>query len=116
MNKPQRMQRPWLNRMQPRQEDRQRQRSDDLYHTSRWTKLSAALRSRPDFACCAECARHGIVTPATVVDHIVPWPVCEDFFDTSNLQPLCDKCNHDKGQRDKQLIQAWRKKQNKPKR
>ena len=109
MDKPHRMQRPWLNRMQPRQEDRERPRSDELYHTARWTRLSAALRKTPAFASCAECAKRGIYTPATVVDHIVPWPVCEDFFDTTNLQPLCEKCNHDKGQRDKKLIQNYKK-------
>jgi 5-methylcytosine-specific restriction endonuclease McrA len=111
MDKPERMQRPWLNRMQPKGETRpmERQRSDDLYHTSRWTKLSASLRRSPAFAYCAECAKKGIYTPATVVDHIVPWPVCEDFFDVNNLQPLCEKCNHAKGQRDKQIIQKHRK-------
>ena len=108
MNKPQRMQRPWLNRMQPREEDRERKRSDDLYHTSRWTKLSAALRKTPEFATCAECRKRGLVTPATVVDHLLPYPVCEDFFDVTNLQPLCDHCNHAKGQRDKVLINNYK--------
>lgn len=103
------MQRPWLNRMQPREEDRTRKRSDDLYHTSRWTKLSAALRKTPAFAYCAECAKQGRYVPATVVDHKIPWPVCEDFFDVNNLQPLCDRCNHDKGQRDKVLIQNYKR-------
>ena len=109
MNKPERMQRPWLNRMQPREEDRTRKRSDDLYHTSRWTKLSAALRKTPAFAYCAECAKQGRYVPATVVDHKIPWPVCEDFFNVDNLQPLCDRCNHDKGQRDKVLIQNYKR-------
>lgn len=109
MNKPERMQRPWLNRMQPREEDRTRKRSDDLYHTSRWTKLSAALRKTPAFAYCAECAKQGRYVPATVVDHKIPWPVCEDFFNVNNLQPLCDRCNHDKGQRDKVLIQNYKR-------
>lgn len=86
-----------------------RDRSDDLYHTARWTRLSRAFRNNPKHALCAECLKKGILTPAAVVDHIVPWPVCEDFFDKRNLQPLCERCNHDKGQRDKALIAQWRK-------
>ena len=48
---------------------------------------------------------------ASVVDHIKPWPICglDGFYDRKNLQALCEKCNHAKGQRDKKLIQEWRK-------
>ena len=85
-----------------------RERSDDLYHTARWTKLSR--RYRIAHPLCAECKRNGRIEPSTFVDHIIPWPVCGDrFFDESNLQPLCDKCNHAKGQRDKELIERWRR-------
>lgn len=85
-----------------------RERSDDLYHTMRWTRLSKAWRIAHPL--CAECQRHGIVKSATCVDHIVPWPICADyFFDRSNLQSLCDECNHLKGQADKKLIQEWKK-------
>ena len=87
----------------------QRERSADLYHTYRWTKLSNAFRATHPL--CAECQRQGIIRPATVVDHIVPYPICADYFyDRSNLQALCEDCNHDKGQRDKKLIQEWKKK------
>lgn len=86
-----------------------RKRSADLYHTTRWTKLSR--RYRMAHPLCAECQRNGRIEPATCVDHIVPWPVCgeQGFFDESNLQPLCNKCNHDKGQRDKKLIEQWKR-------
>jgi len=85
-----------------------RERSADLYHTARWTKLSAAFRATHPL--CAECQARGIIRPATVVDHIVPYPICADyFFDRSNLQALCSDCNHKKGQRDKKLIQEWKK-------
>ena len=45
---------------------------------------------------CRECARRGIRTRATVVDHIVPhqgdWQL---FTDRGNLQSLCKTC-HDR--------------------
>ena len=89
-----------------------RERSADLYHTSRWSRLSRRYRAMHPL--CAECRRNGRIEPATCVDHIIPYPVCgeEKFFDESNLQPLCDKCNHDKGQKDKKIIQEWRKEHN----
>ena len=101
---------PWdsSNRVEKTSGVYQRERSSDLYHTYRWTKLSAAFRAAHPL--CAECNRKGIIKPATVVDHIIPYPICKDyFFDRSNLQSLCDECNHEKGQRDKRLIGEWRR-------
>lgn len=86
-----------------------RERSDDLYHSSRWTRLSKAFRQDPKNILCAECKRKGIIREADVVDHIIPWPICEDFFDVNNLQPLCNQCNIEKGNRDKKAIAAWKK-------
>ena len=58
---------------------------------------------------CECCKAKGIIRPATCVDHIEPWPICADrFYDLSNLQALCDDCNHEKGQRDKKKIERWR--------
>ena len=86
-----------------------RVRSGDLYHTARWTRLSRMYRDNHPL--CAECARNGRIVAATCVDHIVPYPICADFFfDESNLQALCDKCNHEKGQKDKKTINEWRNK------
>lgn len=84
-----------------------RERSDDLYHTFRWTRLSRAFRQSHPL--CAECARNGRLKAAEVVDHIVPFPVCRDFFDESNLQSLCADCNIAKGNRDKAVIAEWRR-------
>lgn len=84
-----------------------RERSDDLYHTFRWTRLSRAFRQSHPL--CAECARHGRLKAAEVVDHITPFPVCRDFFDESNLQSLCSACNIAKGNRDKAVIAEWRR-------
>lgn len=41
---------------------------------------------------CRSCEARGLVTPATVCDHVVPlWKGGAD--DESNLQPLCDACH-----------------------
>lgn len=85
-----------------------RERSADPYHTARWTRLSRAFRA--EHPLCAECRKQGIIKPAEVVDHIIPWPVCEDFYDLGNLQSLCQDCNIAKGNRDKKIIQDWKKK------
>lgn len=85
----------------------QRERSDDLYHSYRWTRLSRTFRAAHPL--CAECARNGRLKAAEVVDHIVPFPVCRDFFDDSNLQSLCGDCNAAKGNRDKAVIAEWRR-------
>lgn len=81
--------------------------SDPRYHTTRWTNLSR--RWRLAHPLCEECKRKGVIRAADCVDHIVPVPICKDFFDESNLQSLCRECNNLKGQRDKAKIQRWRK-------
>jgi len=97
------MERPWNNRKH--QGGYQRETSDPRYHTSRWTKLSRRLRGTAAFALCAECRKKGLLVPAEVVDHIKPAFLCNDqeFYDPANLQPLCQTCNHAKGQKDKKL-------------
>lgn len=87
------------------------ERSADLYHTARWTRLSRAWRTSHPL--CEECRKRGVIKSAQVVDHIVPWPVCGDFFDRTNLQSLCQDCNMAKGNRDKKRIQEWRAKNGK---
>nr|WP_321457433.1 HNH endonuclease signature motif containing protein [uncultured Cohaesibacter sp.] len=49
---------------------------------------------------CAECAKHGINRPATVVDHIIAHkgdPVL--FWTRENWQPLCENCHNSIKQR-----------------
>ena len=87
----------------------ERERSADPYHTSRWTRLSRAWRMMHPL--CEECKRNGIIKAGEVTDHIIPWPVCQDFYDENNLQTLCKDCNHAKGQKDKKLIQAYKARQ-----
>lgn len=88
-----------------------RERSDDLYHSTRWTKVSRAWRAAHPL--CAECQRNGILKAGEVTDHVIPFPVCKDFFDEKNFQTLCQDCNNAKGQRDKKIIQQWKRSQGK---
>lgn len=83
-------------------------RSRNEYHTSRWTKESKAFREIHPL--CIECKKRGILQPTEVVDHIVPFPVCGDFWNQENWQPLCKKCNVAKGNRDKKLIEEYKQK------
>ena len=43
---------------------------------------------------CAACLKRGVLTPATVVDHIVPHRGAQRlFWDESNWQALCKQCH-----------------------
>lgn len=88
-----------------------REASDPRYHSPRWTRLSRMWRLNHPL--CEECKRKGIIKAADCVDHIIPAPICEDFYDEKNLQSLCNQCNMLKGQTDKKIIQEWRKRNNK---
>ena len=85
-----------------------RVRSMDYYHTYRWTRESKAFREMNPL--CAICEKEGILTPSEVTDHIIPASICDDFFDQSNWQALCKKCNILKGNRDKLIISSYEKK------
>ena len=69
------------------------------YSTQRWQRLRTAhLSSEP---CCRYCDHMGRVTPATVVDHIVPLREDRDrAFDATNLQSLCGLCHSAAKQRE----------------
>ena len=61
----------------------------------KWRNARARfLRKHP---LCVKCRENGKLTPATVVDHIIPHrgdPVL--FWDESNWQPLCRDCHGEK--------------------
>lgn len=63
-------------------------------YNSKWQKARRTyLNNHP---LCAECKRKGRITPATVVDHIIPHKGNSKlFWDTNNWQPLCKQC-HDR--------------------
>ena len=61
-------------------------------YDSRWRAARKLyLRKHP---LCAACRRANILTPATVVDHIIPHRGDERlFWDEANWQPLCKPCH-----------------------
>ena len=79
-----------------------RERSDQLYHTPRWTRLSRAFRASHPL--CERCRQNGLIRASECVDHVIPWPHCQEqgfgFYDERNLQALCLQCNAEKGHED----------------
>ena len=71
-----------------------------LYAQPVWTnRLRPAQLLRQPF--CADCARHGVRTRATEVDHIVPNGGDAALFrDAENLQSLCKACHSRKTMRE----------------
>lgn len=68
--------------------------ADARGYDARWRRARKAFLQRHPL--CAECVKEGKVTPAIVVDHIVPHRGDPRlFWDIKNWQPLCKGC-HDK--------------------
>jgi len=62
-------------------------------YNSRWQKCRIAYLCQHPL--CSDCDRRGLVTPATVVDHIVPHKGDPRlFWDEKNWQSLCDNCHN----------------------
>ena len=84
----------------PRHKPKERPRSEEAQAWRRWYSLPvwtddlrpAQLLREP---WCRECARHGVRTRATVVDHVTPhrgdWQM---FIDPANHQSLCERCHN----------------------
>jgi len=70
-----------------------------FYNSYAWRKYRKIyLESHP---VCVMCEAEGIVTPANVVDHIVPIRQGGDKFDEKNLQALCRRHHDVKSGRDR---------------
>ena len=85
----------WCPAHRPRHERRRSAQYHSWYSLPVWTdRLRPQQLLREPF--CRECRKHGLRTPATVVDHIEPhrgdWSL---FADEDNLQSLCKHC-HDR--------------------
>jgi 5-methylcytosine-specific restriction protein A len=94
----------------PRMENRKPK--TDLYSTSRWKRESLAWKQGHPL--CEDCKSRGMTRPAEVTDHVIPFPVCGDFWDRSNWQSLCKSCNIAKGNRDRRIIEEWRQRNKTP--
>lgn len=80
-------------------DDRRRERHPwrALYKTGRWAAIRAAqLRGDP---LCRMCAADGIVTVATVCDHIEPHRGDEVKFFAGPFQSLCKWCHDSRKQK-----------------
>ena len=76
-----------------------RYHNTEFYQSTAWRKLRAIkLNEEP---MCEECARLGRLTPAQMVDHIVPINKGGAGLDMDNLQSLCNTCHARKSARDK---------------
>jgi 5-methylcytosine-specific restriction enzyme A len=63
-----------------------------FYDTAFWQRRrKLQLTAHP---LCAMCAARGVVTPATVADHLVPHKGNWNLFATGELQSLCDSCHN----------------------
>ena len=74
--------------------DRMRGGAESRGYDARWRKARTAFLQRNPL--CNECMKRGRITPATVVDHIIPHRGDRKlFWDEQNWQPLCKSC-HDR--------------------
>ena len=63
-----------------------------LYDSSRWRK--ARKQFLADHPLCVMCLQHGLIVPATIVDHIQPHNNdLQLFYDSANFQSLCATCH-----------------------
>ncbi|MCH7396552.1 HNH endonuclease [Belliella sp. DSM 107340] len=68
---------------------------NEFYHTSEWIKIrNYYFQINP---LCELCNQYNIVTPAKVVDHILPRRICKQHeLNIDNFQSLCQKCHNQK--------------------
>lgn len=62
-----------------------------IYSSSRWKRLRQVILS--EHPLCVHCERLGLVTAATVIDHIIEISDGGAVWDRDNLQPLCRTCH-----------------------
>ena len=75
--------------------ERMRGGADARGYNGKWRKLRAAFLQRNPL--CTKCMAQGVITPATVVDHIIPHRGNQQlFWDEENWQPLCKSCHDQK--------------------
>ena len=76
--------------------DRHRGSSTERGYNERWRKYRLAFLKLHPLCECPECRQNGEITPANVVDHIIPHKADYDlFWDTNNHQAM-SKHHHDR--------------------
>jgi len=93
-------------RARNREYDQRRGSARERGYNSRWDKARKTYLMRNPL--CVTCQREGRVTPARVVDHIIPHKGDTSlFWDTSNWQSLCETHhNRDKQREERGRFQA----------
>lgn len=92
--------RPGGSERRPRSSRRVKTPDDGFYSRARWRKFRRYFLANNQV--CVACKAHGIVTPATEVDHIVP--LRDDparAYDVDNMQALCHSCHSRKTSRER---------------
>lgn len=65
---------------------------NEWYGLARWKKRRRVqLRQHPLCKLCEQL--HGLIVPASVVDHVVPHRGDRELFENGELQSLCVKCH-----------------------
>ena len=89
--------RPWLPQRKPF--EGYRHHNTEFYQSTSWRKLRALKLEQAPM--CEECLKAGRLTPAQMVDHIVPINKGGAPLDIENLQSLCNACHARKSAKDK---------------
>ncbi len=75
-------------------------KSDPFYSSRTWRRVRAAkLQVNP---LCEVCLKRGVLTPATLVDHVTERSDGGADYDMDNLQSMCRSCHERKTKRIKQ--------------
>lgn len=95
---------PRINKSKTSQRPRQYQKNryiEPRYNTTQWRNVrELVLQSNP---MCVHCESVGLITLAEMVDHIEPVRLGGNFWDMSNLQPLCNSCHASKSAKERNL-------------
>ena len=89
--------RPWMPERKPF--EGYRHHNTQFYQSTPWRKLRKMKLDQDPV--CEICRKQGKLTPAQMVDHIVPINKGGAPLDLDNLQSLCNACHAVKSARDK---------------
>lgn len=77
----------------------EREVRQEFYRSSHWRKLRSIILKKSPL--CKYCLNKGIITPASVCDHIIDIKYAPDKrLDSSNITTLCEKCHNEKSSRE----------------